>query len=303
MESGHTPIDKSMKPVGSSRSGLKWLAAIIVAALVCAVFWHRPSAHVSNVDANKTTAVDVSVEPRKTSSVNFPGQAASPHKEAPPAQETLKTSAVPPVSSESTSRVEVVAITSPAIPKETGVHEPSGRVTAALNNPNYPGGTQSAPELPPDHRPSAEILASWSLPTVEADVVVDNESTSTDDVEDAAFQTAGDSGNGQDSATTFAKLLEAFKKETNPERRQDLLAAAQLLSEKGQSLRSLIAVAFEPSQPVEVQRQALYLASHFDIEIARQVAANPNSPLQVDAEAFVLQDQIANGVDQELIEE
>jgi hypothetical protein len=103
-------------------------------------------------------------------------------------------------------------------------------------------------------------------------------------------------GRTRESTNEMNKLVWAFSNGTNSEDKEDLLAIAHdLADQKGEDISALLNVALQPAQPVDVQRQALYIATDENIGLVKKVAANPKHPLHTEAEAFLLDTQIRNG--------
>lgn len=99
-----------------------------------------------------------------------------------------------------------------------------------------------------------------------------------------------------DARNAMDQLIGAFTRETDAEAKQDFLALASELSDSsGRSMHDLLTRALQPQQPLDVQQQALYLATDKDPALVRKVAADPKHPLREDAEAFLLEAELAAG--------
>ena len=94
----------------------------------------------------------------------------------------------------------------------------------------------------------------------------------------------------------MGQILAAFAAETDSESKQNLLAAAQELAASGPEIRQLLGLALKQGQPLEVQRQALYLAMERDVKTVQAVASNPAHWLFHDAEALLLEAKLALGI-------
>jgi len=141
---------------------------------------------------------------------------------------------------------------------------------------------------------STELSAAsrqWLLShAVEAEEV--SSDLNTDQVEETAVRVASSEPNNSASSNAIAGLTAMFYREPDPGRKQDLLAAAQdLASNAPVNILPLLQAALQPAQPVDVQRQALYMAADIAPDLVQAVAANPSSPLQQDAQAFLLNAQ------------
>jgi len=92
------------------------------------------------------------------------------------------------------------------------------------------------------------------------------------------------------------RLVASFVTETNSGNKQDFLAlGAQIASSSGASIHALLTMALQGQQPLEVQKQALYLATEDDLALVQAVAANPVHPLRDEAEALLLEKKLASG--------
>lgn len=110
----------------------------------------------------------------------------------------------------------------------------------------------------------------------------------------AAVDASGVEATGQE---TMDRLVGAFVAEPDAEARQDLLAlAAEVSTTSPASLRSLLSLALQTQQPLDVQKQALYLAADHEPSLVQKVAANTAHPLHLEAEAFLLENQVRDKV-------
>ena len=165
--------------------------------------------------------------------------------------------------------------------------------TTENSNQNDPGPVDTSSITPAQ-------MASWGLqvaPAVEVPASGNSESA-----KEAALQTASTeaaptalgapSGPNIESVTAMTKLIQAFSTETDDVNKQDLLAVAgTLATNSGADLRPLLKAALSPGQPLDVQRQALYLASSVDRSLVTGIAASATHPLKEDAQAFLMEPQ------------
>jgi hypothetical protein len=99
---------------------------------------------------------------------------------------------------------------------------------------------------------------------------------------------AAESGSG-DTGRLLQQLRAAFLEEEDLEIRQSLLTVAHELGSE-----DLVNEALDPSQPEEVRRAALYLASD-DLPLLESIAADKTNDLQADAAGLILERQLARG--------
>ena len=110
------------------------------------------------------------------------------------------------------------------------------------------------------------------------------------ELQEAALQVASDAKGRRTVATSnaLAKVSLAFASATDSETKQNLLViAGQLAVNSGEDIRSLLKAALASGQPLEVQRQALYLASSDEVLLNR-ISSIAKHPLADDAKAFLI---------------
>ena len=151
---------------------------------------------------------------------------------------------------------------------------------------------------PPAGTPAAfAALAAAATPAEEVTESGDARQTKEQTLLAAANKAANPSEPNVTTRNAMDRLIGAFVTETDSEAKQDFLAVGQELAlSSGVSLDRLLSLALQPQQPLEVQTQALYLAANRDPALVQKVAANPAHPLQLEADAFLLEKRIAAGV-------
>jgi hypothetical protein len=144
---------------------------------------------------------------------------------------------------------------------------------------------------PPISTGLSEASRQWLLShSVEAEDVPSV--LTTDQAEETALQVAPSESYNPASANALEGLTAMFFQEPDPERKQDILAAAQYLgSNTAVNILPMIQAAMQPAQPANVQRQGLYMATDLAPEVVQAVAADPLSQFQQDAQAFLLKAQ------------
>jgi hypothetical protein len=121
---------------------------------------------------------------------------------------------------------------------------------------------------------------------VEEDTPDDPGSRSFHLIEEATL--AAESGSG-DTGKLLQQLRAAFLEEEDLQVRQSLLTVAHELGSD-----DLVNEALDPSQPEEIRRAALYLASN-DLQLLEAIAADKGNDLQPDAAGLILEQQLARG--------
>ena len=121
---------------------------------------------------------------------------------------------------------------------------------------------------------------------MEEETPADPESRSFHLIEEATL--AAESGSG-DTGKLLRQLRAAFVEEEDLQVRQSLLTVAHELGSD-----DLVNEALDPSQPEEIRRAALYLASN-DLQLLEAIAADKANDLQPDAAGLILERQLARG--------
>jgi hypothetical protein len=116
--------------------------------------------------------------------------------------------------------------------------------------------------------------------------------------------TEGATARAAADATALDRLADALRSTSSAEDKADLLALLSDASERtGARIRQLIMDGLRPGQPLEVQRQALYLATRYNIGIVKALASRAGHPLQQDAESFLVEHDREVGVHPEPVDE
>lgn len=136
-------------------------------------------------------------------------------------------------------------------------------------------------------------VSGWrDLPAYEARQ--DDEEDQPEDVGSRSFHLieeatlAAESGSG-DTGQLLQQLRVAFMEEEDLQVRQSLLGVAHELGSD-----EFVREALDPSQPEEIRRAALYLASD-DLALLESIAADKTNELQSDAAGLILERQLARG--------
>lgn len=197
-------------------------------------------------------------------------------------------------------------------PRNSGAPSPAGRRTftspgaaweesepVAVLAQGEAGHLQDSPAPPINRELLVQAMASGALRSAVAEEVTETGDSvlTQESALLAATKMEGDPNTSNvEARNAMDRLIGAFSTEVNSETKQDYLALGEeLASNSRETLHRLLTLALQPGQPLEVQKQALYLALDKDPAMVRQVAADPRHPLHLEAEAFILQKQIAAG--------
>jgi hypothetical protein len=155
------------------------------------------------------------------------------------------------------------------------------------SNDNYSKTGRQPPQPGSGVRSIEDVVATWRADQVEAaKITVSQQSI----LESSPEQT--DKINPDE---VFNRISAEFQAETNSERQIALLSKTVDSGVDQNKSRKFLEEAVNSHQPVDVRRQALYLLTQMDSSKAKEIAGDPANPLQLDAQAFLLQDQIASG--------
>ncbi len=166
---------------------------------------------------------------------------------------------------------------------------PQYRDGAPVNysNDNYSKTGRQPPQPGNGVRSIEDVIASWRAEQTDAEKVTLSQQS--------ILESSPEQTQKINPDEVFNRISAEFKAETNSERQIALLSKTVESGLDQTKSRKLLEEAVNSQQTVDVRRQALYLLTQMDASKAKEIANDPANPLQLDAQAFLLQDQIAAG--------